>query len=44
MSDLVIPLRGKNEIICPTYLPIGKIVESERGNKEYFNLGLTAYL
>jgi hypothetical protein len=24
----------------PTYLPIGHIAESERGNKEYFNLGL----
>jgi hypothetical protein len=27
----------------PTYLPIGQIVESERGNKQYFNLGLTLY-
>jgi hypothetical protein len=24
----------------PTYLPIGHIAESERGNKQYFNLGL----
>jgi hypothetical protein len=24
----------------PTYLPIGHITESERGNKQYFNLDL----
>jgi hypothetical protein len=24
-----------------TYLPIGHIAESERGNKQYFNLGPT---
>jgi hypothetical protein len=26
--------------LVPTYLPIGQNVESERGNKQYFNLGL----
>jgi hypothetical protein len=32
----------KKEKIFPTYLLISQIVESERGNKQYFNLGLTA--
>jgi hypothetical protein len=33
-------IEGKNKIFSlPTYLPIGKIVVSERGNKQYFNLG-----
>jgi hypothetical protein len=31
---------GKNKIFFPTYLPAGQIVESERGSKEYFHLGL----
>ena len=31
---------GKKWNIFTTYLPTGQIVESERGNKHYFNSGL----
>jgi hypothetical protein len=41
LSDILIIVGGKNKNIFPTYRPIGRNAESERGNKEYFNLGLT---
>jgi hypothetical protein len=44
MNDLlsaILIIEGKNKIFfLPTYLPIGQIVESERGNKQHFKLGL----
>jgi hypothetical protein len=42
MSFILI-IEGKNKNIFPTYLPIGHIVESERGNKQYFDLGLRSF-
>jgi hypothetical protein len=41
VSEILI-VGEKNKIFfLPTYLPIGHIAESERGNKQYFNLGLS---
>jgi hypothetical protein len=37
LLSAILIIKGKNKIIS---LPIGQIVESERGNKQYFNLGL----
>jgi hypothetical protein len=33
----IIGRKKKTFSYLPTYLPIGQIVESERGNKQYFN-------
>jgi hypothetical protein len=43
MNDPFCPLSyllKQKKFFFPTYLPIDQIVESERGNKQYFNLGL----
>jgi hypothetical protein len=41
----ILPESGKLAgMIFPTYLPISHIAESERGNKQYFNLGLISKL
>jgi hypothetical protein len=37
---MIIFVRYKKKIIFPTCLPIRQTVESERENKQYFNLGL----
>jgi hypothetical protein len=39
LSDNLIVQEKKKIYIFPAYLPIGHIAESERGNKQYFNLG-----
>jgi hypothetical protein len=38
-SDIFKIIRGKNKMF-PSYILIGQIAESKRGNKEYFNFGL----
>jgi hypothetical protein len=43
-SDIFTIIGGKNKIFfLRTYLPMVQIAESERGNKEYFNLGLIEF-
>jgi hypothetical protein len=41
LLSAILITEGNNKIFfLPTYLPIGQIVESERGNKQYFDFDL----
>jgi hypothetical protein len=42
-SDIFMIVGGKNKIFFSTYLPIGQIDESEKGNKAYFYLGPNSF-
>jgi hypothetical protein len=41
LSDDLTGGEKKEKYFFPTYLPIGHIAESESGNEQYFDLGLT---